>query len=63
MFSSTQQDTSCGFALGFLVSCLETAKICNNQPPCFNCRNLVTNVIKGGYTQELGVLHDVYLQV
>lgn len=23
----------------------------------------MTNVIKGGYTQELGVLHDVYLQV
>lgn len=35
----------------------------NKQSTCFNCKNLVTNLIKESYTEKMGVLHDVYMQV
>lgn len=35
----------------------------NKWPTCFSCTNFETNLIKGGSTEKLGVLHDVHLQI
>lgn len=63
-FLSRKGDTRCGFARGFLFFWTEKyQQMCYKQPTCFNCRNLLKkNVIKGGCTEELSVLHDVYMQ-
>lgn len=48
--------------LSFFLDWKVYQKICYKQLTCFNCKNFLKDVIKGGCTEELSVLHDVYVQ-